>query len=441
MPVDIVDVNVTTSLAGFPEPSFGAVVVLGTQGTGTVNDPTEYQGAGGVDDDHGTSNDFANAVDEVKARGAETVYGMLLDKTVVADEVIGNSDSTSTSSGTLSGSGIVLPTEKETINVSVDGSSKTVIFTTQDPTTLSLATDEAAVNTKTKDVATGESSSGTGAGIEVDYGHVDMTAGFGALDAIDYEIVLMSETKADEGWLGVLDAIETEVGKDETRAVFATEKAASVTDAQAISTALPASARLAGWAHKSDDDVAAVAAGTMAVVKPWVTLLYKPFTGLAQQNEYGGDQIGDPDTASTFEGGDSNDAGPLNVVARIGGALVSSNGLTLEGSGGTFGGWIDTVRTRDLMVRNIENRLTQLRLNKDKIAFDEGGFGSIRNAIEQELVNLVRKGALSSFSLFIPPADSVSDSNKSSRKLPGIRIEATLAGDVHDFTVELNLTV
>lgn len=115
--------------------------------------------------------------------------------------------------------------------------------------------------------------------------------------------------------------------------------------------------------------------------------------------------------------------------------------MSTEGGGGTFGGWADVTRTRDVLVNRVKVRLQELRVAQDKLAYNEGGLNSVRLAIDGELLNLVNKEALSSYTISIPKVGNISDSDKKDRKLPDIVIEAVLAGDIHSFTVGLNLTV
>lgn len=438
MPQDIVDVVVTTSLAGFPDPSFGNVVVIGFTSTGTANSPKEYTTKSQVTTDHGASTDLAGGIDAVRAAGAAVTYGVAPTITSVVDELQTGSASAGISSGTLQGTGIIDPTA--TISVTLDGTAKTIEYTEASPPTTPAA-GIIRLNTKTKEWKSAESTNGVGGGVKFTYKHADISTMFNSLATVSYDILHVAAIKADLKWYGLLDDLKTRIATLNKRMPVALTNGVSLANGHKV-TALITSPRIVAVWHKSNSDVAGTVAGLMAVTKPWETIMWKALQGVTQSSFYLDTEVGKRGQASTIEGGNASNIGPGVAVISVQGTLVLSKGLTTDGSGGSFGGWYDVVATRDYLVGRVKSALAALRLRSGKIPYTDAGIKRIESAIRGELEALVNPsvGALSTYTLNVPTAASISTTDKSNRVLKGIEIGATLAGDVESFEVGLNLT-
>jgi hypothetical protein len=118
-----------------------------------------------------------------------------------------------------------------------------------------------------------------------------------------------------------------------------------------------------------------------------------------------------------------------------------SNSITTAGASSNYQ-FFDVARTQDFLAAEVRRALTSLRLSQDQIPFTAKGRAQIQNVIQNTISQYVGGGGpLAGFSVNIPPIAQLTDADKANRVYSGIDIEVTLAGNVHEFSVTLNLTV
>lgn len=174
-----------------------------------------------------------------------------------------------------------------------------------------------------------------------------------------------------------------------------------------------------------DEDVAAAALGVIMVHKPWHTISYK-FINVGV-NEY-------------FSENDRSQLEQNNVACVIEGP----NGENRISAGYTLAGdpkFIDVTRTKYYAMTLIDDRITSLRLRATKIPYTELGLAMIYNEIASALEEMVRVGALSSYTIVMPALEDIPDDWKAQRVLKDVYITAVLAGDVETFELNLTITV
>lgn len=174
-----------------------------------------------------------------------------------------------------------------------------------------------------------------------------------------------------------------------------------------------------------DEDVAAAALGVIMVHKPWHTISYRYIN--VDVNEY-------------FSENDRTQLEQYNVACVIEGP----NGENRISAGYTLAGnpkFIDVTRTKYYATTLIDDRITSLRLRATKIPYTELGLAMIYNEIASALEEMVRVGALSSYTIVMPALEDIPDDWKAQRILKDVYITAVLAGDVETFELNLTITV
>lgn len=104
------------------------------------------------------------------------------------------------------------------------------------------------------------------------------------------------------------------------------------------------------------------------------------------------------------------------VRSRNGNAFVSEGGIVIFKSGVTITGEkIDNIRVRDFLSARLREGLTNWRINKDKIPYDQVGIDSAQSVVESILQRYVstpeRPHAVSRFELNFPAREQVSFAN------------------------------
>ena len=174
-----------------------------------------------------------------------------------------------------------------------------------------------------------------------------------------------------------------------------------------------------------DEDVAAAALGVIMTRKPWETIAFRAVN--VGVNEY----FSASDLA-TLEGSNVN-----AVIEGPNGENRCSAGYTLSGNPK----FLDVTRTKYYTETLIDDRITSLRLRATKIPYNEFGLAMVKNEITSALEEMVRQGALSSYTVVMPDINDIPDSDKANRVLRNVNITAVLAGEVETFELSLTITV
>jgi hypothetical protein len=205
------------------------------------------------------------------------------------------------------------------------------------------------------------------------------TAAGGAVTALVAHVVGVSNTGGD--------------GKERIGVVMLSK---GVSDPTVVTGSL-ANERMVYVAHKSDQDVAAAVAGTIAGYQPHISMLLKPVAGV-DSDLFTGAEI------DLINGSETFDSGPAGagVIWLDDPALIPGHGLYLgEGYTGNPGGkkYIDIVRTMDnisfLLKAELINSIGNIRISRS-------GLRALRATMAAVLNPLVDQGVIEGYDLTIP---------------------------------------
>lgn len=131
----------------------------------------------------------------------------------------------------------------------------------------------------------------------------------------------------------------------------------------------------------------------------------------------------------------------INSFRRYAGCNVTIGGYTLAGE------WIDVIRFRDWLKAEIQiNVFNALKTNR-KVPYTDAGIGLIEGKMEETLLRGQAIGGIAGneyddgklipgFTVTVPRATSLTEAERKSRKLPGCRFTARLAGAIHAAEIE-----
>ncbi|WP_158058251.1 DUF3383 domain-containing protein [Halorussus halophilus] len=448
MPVSVVNIDLSASTGATAKPTYNDIALIGhstTEPSVGYNNAKRYSSPDDVASDFGDQSDVYTAAQALSEMGVESWVAACAAEKTASGELLGG-DASSTSTGTISN--VPVHDDTDAVSIAVDGTDKTVVPKTASPPDAneSPATDEAYVNFETGEVVTGESTSGSASGIVADYHYLDWSSLKPELEPLGIDLFVLADTRCEREHVGNLGELVSFAGSIDAAVVAAHMNGSQAADdqtalqtAQDVAGAVP-SGDLIMAAHKSSDDVAAYIAGQLGVNPAWFDPFWDgdgyPFdTGLYRRS-----LVGDPGTTETFEGGDENGNGPSNAIISVDGTLVLSNSLTTAGASSNYR-YFDVGRTEAFIANEAQEALKSLRLGNDQIPFTKDGRSQILGAIRGRLQQYVgSNGApLSELEVTAPTIDQLSDTDKSNRVFPGITIQGTLASNVHEFGVELNV--
>jgi hypothetical protein len=127
----------------------------------------------------------------------------------------------------------------------------------------------------------------------------------------------------------------------------------------------------------------------------------------------------------------------ISYFTTVGGKNISMIGKVLAGE------WCDIIRFRDWLKNDMQVRVVNLFLTLPKVPFTDDGIALVQNAMEASLKSGQEKGGIADteydsdgnetpgYTVTVPLASSLSDSEKASRKLTGCTFKARLAGAIH----------
>ena len=282
-------------------------------------------------------------------------------------------------------------------------------------------------------------------GVRVDETTPDWEAGLTVLSTHDVQIVAVADVPLDStsGAAGgairaladhVLGVSNTGGDGMERIGVAMLEKAA--TDPTVVSGAL-VSERMVYVAHKSDEDVAAAVAGTIAGYEPHISMLLKPVK--TSSDPFAAAEIDQLNGSETF---DSGPAG-RGVNWLVDPPLIPGQGIYLgEGYTGDPGGgkkYIDVVRTLDNVSFLLKARLIRSIGN---IRISRSGLRTLAAQLEAVLDPLVAQGVIEGYDIVIPilnlldkPVRTASEQdqvdNAQAERVVEILLLADYAGAIH----------
>lgn len=129
---------------------------------------------------------------------------------------------------------------------------------------------------------------------------------------------------------------------------------------------------------------------------------------------------------------------------------VASKNITLQGKV-MAGEWIDTIRFRDWLQNDMQIRIYNLFVTNPKIPYTDNGISLVQNQMIASLRAGQRAGGVceteydengdevKGFTVTVPKASSLTESQRASRKLTGCKFSARLAGAIHMVEIKGNL--
>lgn len=213
------------------------------------------------------------------------------------------------------------------------------------------------------------------------------------------------------------------------------------TDPTVVSGAL-ASERMVYVAHRSDEDVAAAVAGTIAGYEPHVSLLFKPVA--VSSAPFTSAQIGELNGSETFTSGPAG----KGVNWLVDPPLIPGQAVFLgEGYTGNPGGkkYVDVVRTIDSVTFLLKARLIRTIGN---VRISRSGLRGLGATIESVLEPLIRQGVIEAYTIVIPvlnlldkaqrsPAEDQQINNAQSERVVEVLVAVDYAGAIHRIALTL----
>jgi len=433
MPQEIVHIDLTAETGAAPKPTYTDAGVIGTA-TEQPEDAefgksNRYTNAADVADDYGEDSDVHVASQAIEQMGAQHWYVMVLEAVETTDEL--NDGDEAENTPILGDHTIETDTDAE------------MVFVTDTPVE-EPDENEIALNTDTGEIAIGAEVTEP---VELTYAYA---ADWTDLDNFtNPDNVGMANRHMSEKHIGVLDELVTWASGDDLGVVVAHENGNEFDDDeyalqsfQHTFSYVP-SGDLMAVAHKSADDVASYILGQLAVNDPWFDPMYDGDGYPFDTDYYKKSLVGDPGTPGTFEGGDQeNEEGNGNVIINKSGVTVLSNSLTTAGAASDYA-YFDIGRTQTFLAAEIRRAVESARLRNDQIPFTADGKDIIENVVTETVDGFVGGigQPLSEADISVPHPDDLSEDDIANRTWSGIDVDATLAGNVHQFDLELILGV
>ena len=136
----------------------------------------------------------------------------------------------------------------------------------------------------------------------------------------------------------------------------------------------------------------------------------------------------------------------INMYLRYADSNVTVGGMTLAGE------WIDVIRFRDWLKKNIKSSVFAVLKANKKVPFTDSGIGLVAGALTSVLLQGQRIGGIApteydddgnetlGFTVTVPTSASFTEAERKSRKLTNLTWQARLAGAIHIVTIEGTLS-
>jgi hypothetical protein len=292
--------------------------------------------------------------------------------------------------------------------------------------------------------------------VRVDETTPDWGAGLLALSTLDVQIVAVASSPLNAGSTGASGAVTqlvshvvgvSNTGGDGKERIGVVMLDKGVSDPTVVAGSL-ANERMVYVAHKSDQDVAAAVAGTIAGYQPHISLLLKPVAGV-DSGLFTGAEIDQLNGSETFDSGPAGSG----VTWLDDPALIPGHGLYLgEGYTGNPGGkkYIDIVRTLDnisfLLKAELIESIGNLRVSRS-------GLRTLRATMAAVLNPLVDQGVIEGYDLTIPilalldrdPGTLTTEqldqiNNAQNQRIVEVLASIDYAGAIHRIAIDLNFS-
>ena len=150
------------------------------------------------------------------------------------------------------------------------------------------------------------------------------------------------------------------------------------------------------------------------------------------------------DFSTTFER--ALEEGHSNYITRRAGRIITINGQVRGGE------WIDVIRGRDWLQNDMQLRVFNLLLMRDKIPYTDDGIGMIENQMRASLLSAQARGIVApneydtdgnlvpGFVVSVPLSANITATQRASRVLVDCTFTARLAGAIHVVRIDGTLT-
>jgi len=168
--------------------------------------------------------------------------------------------------------------------------------------------------------------------------------------------------------------------------------------------------------------------------------------------EFVGEYASDPAGSATAKFKQFADLTPVSVTASELAQIHAANGATYIKKFGesqtseskTIGGeHLDIIVGNDWIIANIEQRVQGVFLKNRKIAYEQKGANLVGTAVETVLLqgagqDIVAEDAVGKpiYSVTIPDVDSITEAERASRKLKGVKFTFRLAGAIQEADIK-----
>lgn len=441
MPANPATVTVSTEEAAPRDAQSGLCIVIGHDSSyGTANSPKKYFDAKALQTDHGSATKTGKAGALLFKNKAASVVVIKPTVTAVASETFG------TQAGTLANfpvSGTTAPT------VTVNGVAATVVYKTETGAAFTALTPGAGnvnLNPYTGEFEAGDAA---GTGVVWNYSYIDYDAMVDALhanlaDLGPYELLVLPGQDVKKATYGDFKGLCDVAEDNDWFLIGALPASETVANAKAMRSAL-ASTNCAIYAHKdTTNDVAAIVAGMTGKTDPHVTTAYKRLLGLDMTSYYLPSDIGNVETADTFEGEG------INVIHRLGNRLVPSNERTTATYATETKIYVSRVRTELSLKAKLKAEFTSTLLDNPKVGFDQKGLAAGSMACKKVLEGMVADGAIFGqgeadadlrYVVTDPVIGSITTANKKKRSLGPWRVKVVMVESAHEITADVTLVV
>lgn len=429
--VSPVEIDVSAETGALPQETFTDAAVIGTAAAAppdaTFGEVSRYQSAAEVANDYGDGSDVHVASQALAEMGTEYWYVQVLEQVEVTDENV--DDGATVENTPIHG------------DAGVTADTRDVVYSTEEPVP-QPANGEVAVNT-----ATGEVSTGDGTAATLTYSYVDWSA----LEELEYNGINrahLADTRAGRADIGDYDefvswASAAQVGIPlaiKNPSEFADDEEA-MTVAHEVASYVPAG-NVLGVVAKAGGDVGAYTLGQLATNNPWFDPYFDDDGYPYAIDSLPGRLVGDPGTKETFVGGDADGNGPVNVVISVNGTNVLWRSVSTAGASSDYQ-YFDTQMTEYFAVSLIDNGLTSLELDRDRVPFTGDGQSMIESAIV-DAVSEYTGGPNDPFAetdIYVPEPEDLPEDDRANRNWTGIQLDYRLTGSAQTFSVELSLSV
>ncbi len=158
-------------------------------------------------------------------------------------------------------------------------------------------------------------------------------------------------------------------------------------------------------------------------------------------------------SASSFTTTELNQirTGHGQTFSKRSGVVYSNEGIT------TGGEYIDNMMSRDYVKARLGEALFNLQIKNDKIPFDNTGFAMIESTMREVFKDCGENGIIAKvvteddaelsdegvymYKITIPERSDISATDRAARNIPGIKFSLTVAGAVHNMTVNGTIEV